>query len=347
MKKYLILNDGSTFEGESFGSNNIGTGRLVFNLVNNNVTEALSTPSNFGSIVISSDPLVGIREIETKDLQSLEVNIKGFVVSNFLAIDRSEGINLDRFLKEKNIPGIYHLDVHQLIKHLKNKTEMVGTIIDYVDQHAFDQLRAFVNPNNLTDFVSTKWPYLIPGDKKTVVVLDLGLRTSLHRSLTEVGLNCVVLPYDSSINTIDSYHPSGIVITNGPGSLKELNSLVIKISDLARKYSILGIGLGQAIIAEAFNLNLSLKNQISRYENQFVVERSTGEVSIVRDGTNYMIPYSKSFKKTAFILFTDLKGHEIKAFRIRKHNIIGISFDIEYGSNGQNYLLDEFVDNLN
>lgn len=346
MKKYLILNDGSIFAGESFGSNNIGTGRIVFNLTNNNVTEALSTPRNYGSIVVSSDPLVGIREIETQDLQSLETNIKGFVVNNFLTIERPEGINLDRYLKEKNIPGIYQINVHQLLDHLRNTPEMVGTIIDYVDQHAFDQLRAFVNPNNLTDFVSTKWPYLIPGNKKTVVVLDLGLKTSLHRSLTEVNLNCVVLPYDASLETIDSYHPSGIVITNGPGSLPELQKLVNKIPEFARRYSILGIGLGQAIIADAFNLALGPKNQIPRYEKQFVVERSTGEVSVVRDEANYLIPYTENFKKTAFVLFTDLQKQEVKAFRIRKHNIIGISFNIEYGSTGRNYLLDEFVENL-
>lgn len=289
---------------------------------------------------------MGIREIETMDLQSLETNIKGFIVNSFLTINRPEGINLDRYLKEKNIPGIYNVNVHKLIEHLKDVKEMDATIIDYVDDHAFDQLRAFVNPNNLTDFVSTKGPYLIPGIKKTVVVLDLGLKTNLYRSLVEAGLNCVVLPHDSSVETIDSYHPSGIIITNGPGNVTELASLIDEIVDLSEKYSILGIGLGQELIAKAFEINSFEKEQIPRYETQFVVERSTGEVSQVRDDSNYEIPFNEKIKKIAFVLFTDVNRQQVKAFRIRKHNVIGISFDLEYAGSGRNYLLDEFIENL-
>ncbi|BDR58603.1 carbamoyl-phosphate synthase domain-containing protein [Xylocopilactobacillus apicola] len=346
MKKYLILNDGSTFEGESFGSDAIATGRLVFHLVNHSVTESLTAPNNYGAIVVSSDPAVGLREIDTMDLQSLETNIKGFIVSNFLAIDRPEGIQLDRYLKEKNIPGLYNLNVHKLIEHLQGVKEMDATIIDYVDQHAFDQLRAFVNPNNLTDFVSNKGPYLIPGSKKTVVVLNLGLKTSLYRSLVEVGLNCIVLPYDASLEMIDSYHPAGIIITDGPGNTNELSALVDKIPQLAEHYSILGIGLGQSLIAQAFKIRSTEKNKIACYEGQYVVERSTGEVSQVHDDSNYLIPYEEKIKRIAFVLFTDVKRCFVKAFRIRKHNIIGISFDLEYAGSGRNYLLDEFVDNL-
>lgn len=346
MKKYLILNDGSTFEGESFGSDTLATGRLVFHLVNNSVTESLTAPNNYGAIVATSDPLVGMREIETMDLQSLETNIKGFICGTFLAIDRPEGIKLDRYLKEKNIPGIYNLNVHNLVEHLSGVKEMYATIIDYVDQHAFDQLRAFVNPNNLTDFVSSKGPYLIPGNKKTVVVINLGLRTSLYRSLVEVGLNCVVLPHDATIKTIDSYHPLGIIITNGPGNIDELSKLVQQISELSSRYSILGIGLGQILIAQAFKIESIRKKQIPRYETQYVVERSTGEVSKIHDDINYLIPYSEKIKQSVFVLFTDLHRRYVKAFRIRKHNIIGISFELEYDGSGRNYLIDEFVDNL-
>ena len=218
----LILEDGTQFEGKSFGYEASTSGEVVFNTAMTGYPESLTDPSYEGQILVTTYPILGnygVPPRREKDsvseyYESDHIHCRAIVAQDY-SFDHSHwqaDRSLGDWLKEEKIPGIYGIDTRALTKHLREKGSMLGKII--VD--GCDDVE-FYDPNreNLVGKVSTKEVHTFGDGDKTVVLVDCGTKHNIIRCLTRRGVKVVMVPWDYDFNTIPY---DGLFISNGPGN---------------------------------------------------------------------------------------------------------------------------------
>ena len=187
MKRFLVLEDGTFFEGEGFGSDEYRVGELVFNTSMTGYQEILTDNSYCGQIVMMTYPLIGNYGINRDDNESIVPHVFGFVIKDYCETPsnfRNEE-TLDAYLKREHIPGIYGVDTREITK----KIRAIGTLkASFCDSES--EINVVVEKLKNTDFlhdqvkrVSTQSIYPIPGRGKKIVVMDFGIKLSILREL--------------------------------------------------------------------------------------------------------------------------------------------------------------------
>lgn len=331
MKRYLILEDGSSFSGEGIGANIISTGELAIQTANFGYQEALTDPTNAGKILVFTSPMIGNSGINAIDYESIDPTVKG-IIANDVALNISDSKNfqdLDLFLKEKNIPAIFNVDTRALVHRLMREETIKASIMDTDDEHAFDQIKALVLPKNKSASVSTKNAYAAPNVGKTVAVLDLGLKHSMLRELSLRQVNVTVLPYNATPLDIENLRPDGIIISNGPGQPDEiLKAIKPALDHFYQKCPILGIGLG--FLALSDYLKLELVNLPQEFDgiNYPVIEQNSNTIwQTAMDINQLVLPDSVQLNMNQE--FFDLHTELLAGFTMEKEKVIATAFNPE------------------
>ena len=251
-KRYLVLADGSVFEGFAFGADCEKTGELVFATGMEGYIETLTDPSYCGQIVMQTFPLIGNYGIIREDFEGKPL-LHGYVVreycdypSNF----RCE-YELDRFLKENGIPGIYGVDTREITNLIREKGVVNAVLCDSPGQDL-----AMLREYRVTDAVktaSTKENTDFPPEKeeKHVVLIDYGAKMNIIRSLVKRGCRVTAVPYDTPAETILGMNPDGIMLSNGPGDPADNVYSIEQLKKLLGKVPLFGICLGHQLTALA------------------------------------------------------------------------------------------------
>lgn len=331
MKRYLILEDGSSFSGEGIGANIISTGELAIQTANFGYQEALTDPTNAGKILVFTSPMIGNSGINAIDYESIDPTVKG-IIANDVALNISDSENfqdLDLFLKEKNIPAIFNVDTRALVHRLMREETIKASIMDTDDEHAFDQIKALVLPKNKSASVSTKNAYAAPNVGKTVAVLDLGLKHSMLRELSLRQVNVTVLPYNATPVDIENLRSDGIIISNGPGQPDEiLKAIKPALDHFYQKCPILGIGLG--FLALSDYLKLELVNLPQEFDgiNYPVIEQNSNTIwQTAMDINQLVLPDSVQLNMNQE--FFDLHTELLAGFTMEKEKVIATAFNPE------------------
>lgn len=331
MKRYLVLADGHSFSGEGFGSSIITTGELAFYTGNFGYQEALTDPTNSGRILVFTSPMIGNTGINTIDYESIDPAVKGIIAGD-LAVnisDKESFQDLNHFLKEKNIPAIFGVDTRSLVHHLMREGQIKASIMDTNDEHAFDQIRALVLPKNKSSLVSTHSAYAAPNIGKSVAVIDLGLKHSMLRALSLMKINVTVIPENATVNDIMSLRPEGLIISNGPGQVKELAPQLKPILDhYYGKLPILGIGLGFLIISNYLGFETMRLTQPFNGINFPVIEQNSNTIwQTAMNISELVIP--DSIKASLNKEYFDLHSELIAGWVINKDKAIAVAFNPE------------------
>lgn len=252
----LILEDGTTFEGKSFGYEAPTAGEVVFNTAMTGYPESLTDPSYEGQILVSTYPILGnygVPPCREKDdvsefFESDHIHPKAIVAQDYSwehshwQADRS----LSEWLVQEKIPGIYDVDTRALTKHLREKGSMLGKIlieggpdVDFYDP----------NVENLVAKTSCKAPEVHGDGEKTVVLIDCGTKNNIIRCLTRRGVKVIRVPWNYDFTEIPY---DGLFISNGPGN----PDLAVETVELIRKAMkigkpICGICMGNQLLAKA------------------------------------------------------------------------------------------------
>jgi len=254
-KGYLILEDGRTFPGIRFGSEKETTGELVFTTGMCGYIETLTDLSYYGQIVMQTYPLIGNYGIIEDDFEG-SCAIRGYIVrewcdgpSNFRMQE-----NLDAFLKQHDIPGLYGIDTREVTRIIREKGVMNAVISDHVPED-LSAVKSYA-VREAVDHVTRKEPSVFqpaPGTEKTfrVALLDYGVKQNIIRSLQKAGCSVTVYPAGTSAEKILSGSPDGIMLSNGPGDPEEASYEVEQIRKLLGKVPLFGICLGHQLTALA------------------------------------------------------------------------------------------------
>ena len=258
MKKIkLILETGEEFIGESIGvdlDNTFSLGELVFNTSMTGYQEIISDPSYCDQIVLMTFPLIGNYGVNKDDFESLTPALKGLIVHEC----PTEGSNwrneysLREFLTKFKIPGIAGLDTRELTKKIREKGVMKAVLVPvaYPSQAAQTVLAKNLGSDQIAR-VSTKSPIHFPGEGKRIVLMDFGYKKNILRSLTKRNCDVVIVPWNASLDLIESYRPHGILLSNGPGNPKDVPEVLPVIRDLQKKYPMFSICMGAGSIVYA------------------------------------------------------------------------------------------------
>ena len=267
-KAFLVLADGTVFEGQSIGAKGSSIGETVFTTGMTGYLETLTDPSYFGQIVTQTFPLIGNYGIIPEDYESKKSWVSGYIVrelcdlpSNF----RCSG-DLDSFLKNQNIIGICGIDTRALTKKLREAGVMNGMIISNSDEtpivndELLSKIKAYrveksvetVSTNKLGirnaelgiddgfikyNSIAKTWPEtnhnIFHSDKKIKIVLwDFGAKHNIQRELEKRGAEVIVVPYSYTAEDILKLNPDGIMLSNGPGDPSDNVGIIREINKL-------------------------------------------------------------------------------------------------------------------
>lgn len=279
-KAVLVLEDGSCYEGYSFGAECSISGEVVFNTGMTGYPETLTDPSYAGQILICTYPLIGnygVPQIANntnlqENFESDRIQITGLIISNYPEQHNhwNAAMSLGTWLKQYNIPGLYGLDTRALTKKLREKGTMLGKIvIDNNDVPFFDP-----NSVNVVAQVSTKQVKTYGEGELTFVVVDCGIKHNIIRCLNKHGVKVILVPWDYDFTEV-AY--DGLFLSNGPGDPKQCAATINHIKKtLEQQIPTFGICLGNQLLALAAGADTYKLKYGHRGQNQpCIIEGST------------------------------------------------------------------------
>ncbi len=333
MKKKLILEDGTTFVGEAFGSESASSGEVVFHSGMTGYQEILSDPTYCGQIVALTYPLVGNYGINRDDFESITPAINGIIVkeaTSFPSNWRSE-MTLDEYCKMKNIPGIAGIDTRKLTRIIRDNGTLKGVICHFNedDEDVLERLRATEIRHDQVKQVSTKTAYPSPGRGRRIVVVDFGMKHGILRELNGRGCDVVVVPFDTSAKEILQLSPDGILLTNGPGDPKEVTEGIQMIKEVVGKVPVFGIGLGHQLFALACGANTEKMKFGHRGSSHPTKDLLTGKVLFTSQNHGFLVDTNSLSNTRLEITHLALNDGTIEGLRHKDYNAFSVQFDPE------------------
>ncbi|HEY9697707.1 MAG TPA: glutamine-hydrolyzing carbamoyl-phosphate synthase small subunit [Trichocoleus sp.] len=238
----LVLADGTTFKGWSFGAPGTAIGEVVFNTGMTGYQEVLTDPSYLGQIVTFTYPELGNTGVNPEDEESEHPHVRGAIARNicYRPSNWRSTESLPDYLKRHHIPGIYGIDTRALTRKLRSIGAMNGAISSEILDPAELLMKVQEAPSmaglNLVREVTTQSAYewsdptdsiwefrptvgSVPDGETplTVVAIDFGIKRNILRRLASYGCRVIVVPADTPPEEILKHNPDGVFLSNGPG----------------------------------------------------------------------------------------------------------------------------------
>ena len=350
MKAYLILEDGSVYEGENVGACREAVSEIVFNTSMTGYLEVMTDPSYAGQAVVMTYPLIGNYGICYDDMESYRPWIDGLIVrelsevaSNF----RNED-SIQNFLIKNNIPCICGIDTRDLTKRLREHGTMNGFITvdsSFVVEKILQRIKEY-SVKGVVKRTSTKEAYSLPGKGKRVVLIDFGAKKSIARQLQKRGCEVIVVPCDTKAKEILKLKPDGIMLSNGPGDPKENVDIIKEIKKLYdTNIPIFAICLGHQLMALATGANTYKLRYGHRGGNHPVKDLETGRTYISSQNHGYAVDESTLDKNICVPAFVNVNDGTNEGLRYINKKIFTVQYHPEAcpGPRDSSYLFDKFI----
>jgi carbamoyl-phosphate synthase small subunit len=376
----LALQDGTVYEGYSFGADTDTYGEVVFNTSMIGYQEILTDPSYAGQIVLPTYPLIGNYGINDLDYESRQIQVRGFVVreecvepSHYLS-----GRTLHQYLQANRIPGIWGLDTRAITRKLRSYGVMMGYLtttktpgealealkcapdygsIDFVKDITTPERYQWGLPCKSCSFKlkcesrDTGTPYLCGIEtlkRKTpnhkIVAFDCGLKYNILRQLVRRGCSVTVVPCTATAPEILAMNPDGILLSPGPGDPALLEYAIDTVRGLAGMKPIMGICLGVQLIAHAFGGKTYKLKFGHRGGNHPVRDLASGRTYITAQNHGYAVD-TAGLPSCLEITHLNLNDNTVEGLRHKELPIFAIQYHSEDspGPWDSRYLFDKFV----
>jgi carbamoyl-phosphate synthase small subunit len=347
----LTLEDGTIYNGRSFGSPVPAAGEVVFNTAMTGYPESLTDPSYRGQILCLTYPLVGNYgapvKSEENDLyrfyESGSIHISGLIVSDY-SFDYSHwnaAESLDEWLKRNNVPGIYGIDTRALTKRIREKGAMLGKVEpDGTNTEFYDP-----NKVNLVAEVSTHEKKVYGSGKYRILLVDCGVKYNIIRHLLKRDTTIIRVPwnYDFAAEEYD-----GLFLSNGPGDPKMCD---VTIANLKRAFNgskpVFGICLGNQLMALASGADTYKLKYGHRSHNQPVLQVGTDKAYITSQNHGFAVD-NRTLGSDWEPLFININDQTNEGMRHKTMPFFSTQFHPEAsgGPTDTDYLFDIFLENI-
>jgi carbamoyl-phosphate synthase small subunit len=363
----LALEDGTVFEGRSFGAPAERSGEVVFNTALTGYQEVFTDPSYCGQIVILTNPQIGNYGTSTEDNESAKPYIEGLVVREFSEQSSNwrSDLEADSFLARHRIPIVSEIDTRSLVRHLRSRGVMRG-VLSGLESNASKLVEKARNvPSmeglNLASGVSTPEAYEWTAGAEAcspselvnrpeparfhVVAYDFGIKRNILRRLAQVGCRVTVVPALTSAEDALALKPDGVFLSNGPGDPEPLQTQVRNVRKLIGQVPIFGICLGNQILGLAAGGKTYKMKFGHRGANHPVINRLTNKVEITSHNHGFAVDPDSLNMNDVEITHVNLNDQTLEGFRMRNHPVFCVQYHPEAapGPHDSRYLFDDFV----
>ncbi len=351
----LVLEDGKTFRGLSFGFDGETFGEMVFNTSMTGYQEILTDPSYAGQIVCMTYPLIGNYGVNEADVESARPWVGGFVAKEIskIASNWRSTETLDAYLKRHKIAGIEHIDTRALVRHIRDKGAMRAGIssIDLDEKSLLKKVldSPEMKDRELASTVTTQKTYVVNPENKEnfhVVCYDFGVKTNSLRKLAKAGCKITVVPATAKANEILELKPDGIFLSNGPGDPASMKKTVEEICKLTEKATpIFGICLGHQILGQVFGGKTYKLKFGHRGGNQPIKDLKSGKVEITSHNHGFAVD-RENLPESLEVTHINLNDKTVAGIRHKTLPIFSVQYHPEAapGPHDASYHFDRFID---
>ncbi|WP_320667554.1 glutamine-hydrolyzing carbamoyl-phosphate synthase small subunit [Prochlorococcus sp. MIT 1307] len=349
---FLVLADGTLFEGNSFGSRGLALGEVVFNTGMTGYQEVLTDPSYFGQLVTFTYPEIGNTGVNSEDQEALHPSVKGVIVREFAQSPSNWRCmqSFESWLEKEKVVGISGLDTRALVRHIRNFGSMNGVISTDGKSSPAQLLEKVRNSPtmeglNLADEVTTEATYLwnstcdVEFDKRIkphqgspyrVVAIDFGIKRSILDRLVSHGCEVTVVPSNSDISSVLQLSPEGVFFSNGPGDPSAVTggiALAKQLIEEANDLPLFGICLGHQI------LGLALGGQTYKlaYGHRGLNHPcgTTGQLEITSQNHGFALDPKSLPEERVEVTHFNLNDKTVAGIAFRNRPIFGIQYHPE------------------
>ena len=355
----LILEDGTTYEGESFGSTETSIGEVVFNTSMTGYQEISTDPSYRFQIVVMTYPHIGNYGVEPAVAQSGVPQVSGFVVRDVIREPSSahSQMSLGDYFVQHRIPGIAGIDTRALTRKIRTEGAMRGLITtesrSAVDLLAEVRRAPSMNGLDLVQRVTVEsaylWPPLAEGGgappRKRVAVYDYGVKRDILRQLAGQGSDLTVFPAKTPASEILAQDFDGLVLSNGPGDPEPVTYAQENIRQLIGKLPIFGICLGHQLLGLALGGHTYKLKFGHRGGNHPVKDLRSGRVEITAQNHGFTVDPDSLRQSDIELTHINLNDQTLEGFRHRNEPVVAVQYHPEGapGPHDSFYLFSDFV----
>jgi len=366
VKAVLLLEDGTVFEGTSFGAKGQKCGEVVFNTSMTGYQEILTDPSYHEQIITMTYPLIGNYGTNKVDWESRRIFAAGFIVkencdypSNFRSTE-----SLGDYLKANNVVGLEGIDTRALVKHIRIRGAMRG-IISSTElsttnlRKELDRYPGLVG-RDIVKNVTAKKPYrwdkgvvdvlsgaeCRPQRKYKVVAFDYGIKRNILRLLRSHGCDVYVVPAGTSARAVLARKPDGVFLSNGPGDPAPVSYAIETVRRLLGKVPIFGICLGHQILALALGAKTYKLKFGHRGANHPVKNLRTGKIEITCQNHGFCVDMDSVNPEAVELTHLNLNDNTNEGIRCEQKKAFSVQYHPEAspGPHDSKYLFKTFTD---
>lgn len=352
-KAYLLLADGTIFEGLHFGVKGTVIGEVVFTTGMTAYQETLTDPSYYGQLVTQTFPLIGNYGVNQEDNESARSYIKGYIVREWCDTPsnyRMEG-DINTFLKEQNIVGIYNIDTRRLTRIIREVGVMNGLIttedVYAKKEELLQQVKQYVIQNAITSVTGTEMrTYSADATKYKVALFDFGYKRNIRNELVKRGCEVTVVPAQTTAKELMELHPDGIMLSNGPGDPSENQEIIANVREIASLgIPIFGICLGHQLLALSQGCITEKLKYGHRGANQPVIDLNSHRTYVTSQNHGYAVVGESLDPAVGTVSHINANDKTCEGIRYHKINAFTVQFHPEAhgGPLDTSYLFDEFV----
>ncbi len=350
-RKKIVLEDGTSYVGEGFGSDCTRVCEIVFNTSMVGYQEILSDPSYTDQAVVMTYPLIGNYGIADEDYETRVPTIGALIVREYndLPSNFRYTKTLSEVMEEYKIPGISGLDTRKLTRSIRDlgSRRLVITDADVPTEQALALLRQTPVPHDAVARVSCKkrWYSKTADARFNVVAIDCGIKLNIIRCLNARGCNVTVMPYNTPATEVEKMKPDGIFLSNGPGDPQDVTPVIELVRKLRGKYPIFGICLGHQMIALACGAETYKLKFGHRGGNHPVKNLETGKIEITSQNHSYAVREESLAGTGLEVTHVNILDGTVEGVRDRQSRMFSVQYHPESAPGPQDsaYLFDRFI----
>jgi carbamoyl-phosphate synthase small subunit len=353
-KAYLVLEDGTVFQGNAIGKIGTTSGEICFNTGMTGYQEVFTDPSYFGQILVMTTDHICNYGVADFDSESSSIKISGLVCKKYTAHysrKMAKGSLNDYFIANKLV-GISDLDTRQLVRHIRSQGAMNCIISSEIED--VDLLRKMVLEVPSMEglelaskvWTSEEYEYGEAGGNKKVAVLDLGTKSNILNCLTNRNCSVKVFPGDCSYGDMKEWGPNGFMISNGPGDPAMLSGATETVKQIVEANDpLFGICLGSQVLAQAMGMKTYKMHHGHRGQNHPVKNLISGRSEVTTQNHGFAIDPSNGTSGQVEITHINLNDETVEGIRVKNKRAFAVQYHPEAspGPHDSRYLFDDFV----